>query len=119
MQDAKLYLELIQERGRKGLKLEQGVYKQLLNPEMYLAAYGKIYRNAGAMTPGVSEETVDGMSMEKIHTIIESLRYERYVWKPARRVSIEKKNSTKRRPLGMPTWSDKVLQEVIRMILNA
>ncbi len=71
------------------------------------------------MTPGSTSETVDGMSLDKIDTIIEALRYERYQWKPARRVYIEKKNSTKKRPLGMPTWSDKLLQEVMRMILNA
>ena len=79
---------------------------------------GKIYRNAGATTHGVSEETVDGMSMEKIATIIEALRYERYRWTPARRTHIPKKNG-KMRPLGVPTWSDKLLQEAIRQILEA
>jgi group II intron reverse transcriptase/maturase len=59
------------------------------------------------------------MSLPKIGTIIEALRFERYRWTPARRVSIEKKHSTKQRPLGLPTWSDKLLQEVLRMILNA
>ncbi len=118
MQDTKVYLELIHERGKRGLPLER-VYRQLFNKKLYLSAYGKIYRNAGAMTPGSTSETVDGMSLDKIDTIIEALRYERYQWKPARRVYIEKKNSTKKRPLGMPTWSDKLLQEVMRMILNA
>jgi group II intron reverse transcriptase/maturase len=76
------------------------------------------YRNKGAMTRGVSEETVDGMSLEKIETIIETLRHERYRWKPARRVWIPKKNG-KQRPLGVTTWSDKLVAEVVRLILNA
>jgi len=71
------------------------------------------------MTKGSTTETVDGMSLRKINAIIEALRYERYQWTPVRRVYIEKKNSTKKRPLGMPTWSDKLLQEVIRLILEA
>ena len=74
----------------------------------------------GSMTPGVNAETVDGMSLEKIQAIIEALRYERYRWTPVRRVYIDKKGSPgKRRPLGLPTWSDKLLQEVIRSLLEA
>jgi group II intron reverse transcriptase/maturase len=118
MQDADTYLELIRERGRKGLPLARDVYKHLLEQKLYLKAYGKIYRNAGATTHGVSEETVDGMSMEKIATIIEALRFERYRWTPVRRTHIPKKNG-KMRPLGVPTWSDKLLQEAIRQILEA
>ncbi len=118
MQDANTILGGIRERGRKGLPLER-VYRQLFNPDLYLQAYGKIYRNAGAMTKGVTNETVDGMSLEKITTIIEALRHERYEWQPARRVYIEKPHSTKKRPLGLPVWSDKVLQEVIRLLLDA
>jgi group II intron reverse transcriptase/maturase len=118
MRNAETVLDIIRERGNKGLVLED-VYRQLYNPELYLKAYGKIYRNKGAMTPGVTPETADGMSLEKIQAIIEALRYERYQWLPARRQYIEKKNSTKKRPLGLPVWSDKVLQEVIRLILEA
>jgi retron-type reverse transcriptase len=81
-------------------------------------AYGKIYRNAGAMTLGVTEETADRMSLEKIEAIIAALRQERYHWKPARRTYIPKK-SGKLRPLGMPVWSDKLLAEVLRRILEA
>src|SRR5438105_2723008 len=100
MQTAKAYLELIRERGKKGLPLER-VYRQMFNRDIFLTAYGKIYRNAGAMTHGVTDETPDGMSLEKINTIIEALRYERYQWLPARRTYIPKKNG-KKRPLGMP-----------------
>jgi len=119
MQTAEALLEIIHERGRKGLRLER-LYRHLFNPELYLRAYGKIYRNDGSLTPGADTETVDGMSLKKIQAIIEALRYERYRWTPVRRVYIEKKGTHgKRRPLGLPTWSDKLLQEVIRSILEA
>jgi group II intron reverse transcriptase/maturase len=70
------------------------------------------------MTPGARTETVDQMSLEKIDTIIAALRYERYRWTPVRRTYIPKKNR-KLRPLGLPVWSDKLLQEVIRLIMEA
>ncbi len=117
MRTAETVLGIIRERGRRGLPLED-IYHQLYNPNLYLCAYGKIYRNRGAMTPGTTPETVDGMSMAKIEGIIEDLRHERYQWTPVRRTYIPKKNR-KLRPLGMPTWSDKLLQEVIRLILEA
>lgn len=116
MQDPKVYLELVRERGSKGLPLER-VYRQLFNKDMYLKAYGKIYRNNGAMTHGVTDETPDGMSLEKIDAIIKLMRYERYQWLPARRTYIPKKNG-KKRPLGMPVWSDKLVQEVLKQILE-
>src|SRR5260370_4184245 len=116
MRSAETILELIRERGKKELPLER-VYKLLFNKDLYLMAYGKIYRNDGAMTHGVTDESPDGMSLEKIDAIIEALRYERYQWLPARRTYIPKKNG-KKRPLGMPVWSDKLVQEVIRLILE-
>ena len=70
------------------------------------------------MTPGVNGETADGMSMEKIERIIDALRHERYRFSPVRRVYIPKKNG-KLRPLGMPTWSDKLVGEVVRLLLEA
>lgn len=118
MRNAETVLGIIQNRGSRGLPLED-VYRQLYNPTLYLTAYGKLYKNAGAMTPGATEETVDAMSLHKIQAIIEELRQERYRWTPVRRSYIEKKNSTKKRPLGLPAWSDKLLQEVMRLILEA
>ena len=100
MQSTQTYLGLLQERGKRGLPLKR-VYRQLFNRNLYLSAYGKVYRNAGAMTPGVTEETADAMSLDKIDTIITALRSERYQWHPARRTYIPKKNG-KKRPLGMP-----------------
>jgi group II intron reverse transcriptase/maturase len=117
MRNAETVLEIIHERGRKGLPLED-IYRQLYNPDLYLRAYARLYSNKGAMTKGTTSETVDGMSLGKIEKIIDALRHERYRWTAVRRVSIPKKNG-KMRPLGMPTWSDKLLQEVLRLMLEA
>jgi len=117
MRDAETTLAIVEERGSKGLALEN-VYRRLYNPDLYLRAYGRIYRNAGGLTKGSTDDTVDGMSMEKITAIIELLRCERYRWTPVRRVEIPKANG-KLRPLGIPTWTDKLLQEVMRSILEA
>jgi group II intron reverse transcriptase/maturase len=116
MQESTTVLSIIRERGTRGLPLKR-LYRQLYNPHLYLMAYGRLYSNDGAMTPGATGETVDGMSVEKIKTMIDALRHERWRWTPAKRVYIPKKNG-KLRPLGLPSWSDKVLQEVIRLLLN-
>ena len=70
------------------------------------------------MTPGATTETVDGLTLEKSDALIDALRHERSWWTPGRRTSLPK-TSGKLRPLGLPTWSDKLLQEVIRLILEA
>jgi len=118
LRNAETILGIIRQRGTRGLPLEN-VYRLLYNPELYLRAYNRIYRNKGAMTAGVTDETADAMSLAKIDSIIEALRYERYRWKPVRRIYIEKRRSKKKRPLGLPPWSDKLVQEVIRSILEA
>ncbi len=117
MQESAVVLGVLRERGRKGLPLTQ-LYRQMFNRDLYLLAYGNIYSNQGAMTPGVSEETADGMSEEKIDQIIEAMRHERYRFAPARRTYIPKKNG-KLRPLGLPSWSDKLVGEVVRLLLEA
>ena len=100
MQETGVVLGVLRERGRKGLPCTQ-LYRQMFNRELYLTAYGNIYSNQGAMTPGANEETADGMSEEKIEQIIGLMRQEKYRFAPARRVYIPKKNG-KLRPLGMP-----------------
>jgi group II intron reverse transcriptase/maturase len=117
MRHAETVLGVIRERGRRRLPLED-IYRQLYNRDLYLRAYGRIYRNDGAMTPGSTPETVDAMSLEKIGATIGLLRHERYRWTPVRRTYIPKK-SGKLRPLGIPTWSDKLLQDVMRSLLEA
>ena len=69
MRNAETVLGIIRKRGQKGLLLER-VYRLMWNRELFLAAYGRIYRNAGAMTPGATKETVDGISLAKIDVII-------------------------------------------------
>jgi retron-type reverse transcriptase len=101
MQPAEVVLNVLRERGRKGLPCTQ-LYRQLFNKELYLLANnGNIYSNKGAMTPGATEETADGMSEDKIDQIIGLMRHERYRFSPARRVYIPKRNG-KLRPLGLP-----------------
>jgi len=117
MQTAEVVLSVLRGRGRKGLPCTQ-LYRQMFNKDLYLLAYGNIYSNQGAMTPGASEETADGMSEERIEQITEAMRRERYRFSPARRTYIPKKNG-KLRPLGMPTWSDKLVGEVVRLLLEA
>ena len=116
MLDADKVMAIHGNRGYRGVPLVS-VYHHLLNPEFILHAYGKIYRNVGAMTKGTTAETVDGMSLQKIQEIIDLLKQERYVWTPVRRVEIPKPNG-KKRPLGIPTWSDKLLQEALRTLLE-
>jgi group II intron reverse transcriptase/maturase len=117
MQSAETVLDVIGKRGQRGLPVER-VYRQLFNPQLFLRAYGRIYANKGAMTPGVTGETVDGMSLAKIEAIIDALRHERYRWRPVKRIYIPKQNG-KKRPLGLPTWSDKLVAEVVRLLLEA
>jgi group II intron reverse transcriptase/maturase len=117
MQEAEVVLSVLRERGRKGLPLTQ-LYRQMFNSNLYLLAYGNIYSNQGAMTPGASAETADGMSESRIEQITGLMRRERYRFAPARRVYIPKKNG-KLRPLGLPSWSDKLVGEVVRLLLEA
>lgn len=95
------------------------LYRNLYNPEFYLLAYKNVYSNDGSMTPGVDGNSLDGMSSARIQRIINSLRNRSYQPKPARRTYIEKKNSNKKRPLGIPSADDKLVQEVIRLLLES
>ena len=117
MQEAETVLEVLRERGRKGLPLTQ-LYRQMFNHSLYLLAYANIYSNDGAMTAGASGGTADGMSEAEIGEIVELMRFERYRFAPARRVYIPKKNG-RLRPLGIPSWRDKLVGEVVRLILEA
>ena len=117
MQEAAVVLSVLRERGRRGLPCTQ-LYRQMFNKDLYLLAYGNIYPNKGAMTPGSGGETAEGMSEGKIDQIIELMRHERYRFPPARRIYIPKKNG-KLRPLGLPDWSGKIVGEVIRLLLEA
>lgn len=117
MQKAETVLGVIQKSGVDRKPLER-VYRQLFNRDLYLKAYGNLYANKGAMTPGATNQTVDAMSLKRIDKLIEELREEKFKWTPVRRTYIPKKDGTQR-PLGIPTWEDKILQEAIRMLLEA
>lgn len=94
------------------------IYRILYNPDMYVKSYANIYKNDGSSTQGVDEETADGFSEEKINELISLLKTEQYQPKPARRTYIPKKNG-KKRPLGIPSFTDRLVQDICRMILEA
>lgn len=94
------------------------LYRILFNPQMYHVAYQRIYAKPGHMTPGSDGSTVDGMSLERIEKLMGTIRDESYQPCPARRTYIPKKNG-KKRPLGIPAFDDKLVQEIVRMILEA
>lgn len=108
---------LTKHSGNLNYKFER-LYRLLFNEEMYYIAYQKIYSKQGNMTEGVDGKTIDGMSMSRIKQLIETLKDESYQPVPSKRVYIPKKNG-KLRPLGIPSFNDKLLQEVVRMILEA
>ena len=96
----------------------QRLYRNLYNPEFYLTAYQKIQAKQGSMTAGTDGKTVDGMGMKRINALIAKLRDFSYRPSPARRTYIPKANG-KKRPLGIPSFDDKLVQEVVRMILES
>ena len=94
------------------------LYRYLFSEEMFAVAYQRIYAKQGNMTPGTDGKTIDEMSLERIERLIVSLKDESYQPHPARRVYIPKKNG-KKRPLGIPSFEDKLVQEVVRLLLEA
>jgi group II intron reverse transcriptase/maturase len=117
MQNAEQILQAMRKLGEKRTPLMR-VYRCLFSEDLFLAAYGKIARNRGALTPGTEDDTADGMNIERIRKIIEQLRSERFRFHPARRIKIPKKSGGTR-PLGLPNFSDKLVQETLRLILEA
>lgn len=96
----------------------QRLYRNLYNPEFYLIAYQKIQAKQGNMTAGTDGKTVDGIGMKRINALIARLKDFSYQPAPARRTYIPKANG-KKRPLGIPSFDDKLVQEVVRMILES
>ena len=94
------------------------LYRNLFNREFFFQAYQNIYANQGNMTAGTDGRTIDAMSMERIDRLIETLKDESYQPKPSRRTYNPKKNG-KLRPLGIPSIDDKLVQEVVRMLLES
>src|SRR5438132_1804378 len=117
MQDATTVLSIIRNRSERGLPLKN-LYRQLYNPQFYFRAYVRLYSNDGAMTADTTGETVDGMSREKIKTMIDLIRQERWRWTPVKRVYIPKKSGVFS-ALGMPSWSSTLMQEGVPQLLDA
>lgn len=102
--------------GNAGYRYER-LYRNLYNPSFYLLAYQQTYSKAGNMTAGVDKRTFDGMNVKRIHKIISSLKNHSYQPKPARRTYIPKKNG-KLRPLGIPASDDKLVQQIVKLMLE-
>lgn len=117
MQKAEHVLQALHRLGEKGLPLDR-VYRNLYNPDMYLLAYDRIGCHPGSLTPGVDGKTADGTRLETFERIISLMREERYNFKPVKRVYIPKRNG-KRRPLGLPRYADKLVQEVLKLMLES
>jgi len=98
--------------------IHQDVFRILRKEDIWVAAYENIKGNKGALTPGVTKETLDGISLLKLQNLQQKVLDERYQFKPVKQTWIPKANGTKR-PLGLPTPDDKIVQEVIRMTLEA
>ena len=111
-------LDTLNNLGQQG-KPVQRLYARMLDEELFIASYVKLYANNGAMTTGSDpNDTIDGMSLHRIRRIIETLKNGRWRWKPSRRQYIPKGNG-KTRPLSVPNWSDKLVQDVMRTVLEA
>ncbi|MCM3164747.1 reverse transcriptase/maturase family protein [Metabacillus litoralis] len=109
-------LDVIRKASQNG-KTITDCYRLMYKRELWIKAYAKLYPNAGNLTKGTSEETIDGFSLQKIDEIIEQLKNGTFRFAPVRRVYIPKANG-KKRPLGVPNFKDKLVQEVMRMILE-
>jgi len=112
-------LKSLSEKAKNREYRYERLYRNLYNPEFYLLAYQNIATSQGSMTAGADGLTLDGMSMERIEKLIAKLRDHSYQPNPARRVYIAKKNSNKKRPLGIQSGNDKLVQEVVKMILES
>ena len=115
-------IEILERVNRNSQKNKEEVftrlYRYMLRPDIYYVAYKNLYANNGASTKGINDDTADGFSEEKIIKIIDMLQNETYMPSPSRR-TYRKKANGKKRPLGIPTFTDKLVQEVLRMILQA
>jgi group II intron reverse transcriptase/maturase len=120
MQKADLVLTMLNRKERRDNNFKyRRLYRNLFNPGFYLRAYAKIYSKEGNMTKGVDGKTIDGFGKRSINKIIQLIKTETYKPLPVRRKYIPKKNKNEKRPLGIPAILDKLVQEVLRQILEA
>lgn len=119
MRNPEKVLNILSEHSKESDYKYERLYRILFNEQMFYAAYQRIYAKQGNMTPGTDGKTIDQMSIQRIECLVESLKNETYQPNPARRVYIPKKNGKKLRPLSIPSFEDKLVQEVVRMVLEA
>lgn len=118
MRSPKVILENLQKHSKEDNYKYERLYRNLYNPEFYLQAYQNIYANKGAMTSGIDGMTLDGFGKDVVENLILQIKNHTYQPNPVKRVYIPKKNG-KKRPLGISSSADKLVQEVIRMILES
>jgi group II intron reverse transcriptase/maturase len=118
MRSPQIVLENLQKNSSKKDYQFERLYRNLYNPDFYILAYQNLYANKGAMTPGVDGLTLDGVGVKRIESLIQSLKDHSYQPQPARRRYISKKSGKGQRPLGIPSANDKLVQEVVRMLLE-
>lgn len=94
------------------------IYRYLLREDIYMQAYKNLYANNGAGTEGIDHDTADGFGQEYVNQIIDELKNLTYEPKAVKRVYIPKRNG-KMRPLGIPSFRDKLVQDAMRQILEA
>src|SRR5581483_3078871 len=119
MQKAEVVLSMLSQKSAQNSEyVFDRLYRNLFNPDFYQLAYSTIYAKEGEMTRGVGEETIDGLSPRKVEEIIAQLRQEIYSPHPVKRASIPSRNGTLRPP-GIPPLQDRLVQEIVRLLLQA
>jgi group II intron reverse transcriptase/maturase len=94
------------------------IFRILRSDDIWIAAYEKLKGNKGALTPGSTSETMDGMSLQRLKRLKDKVLSEEYKFQAVKLILIPRPDGRKR-PLGLPTANDKIVQEVMRIILEA
>ncbi|WZL72566.1 group II intron reverse transcriptase/maturase [Clostridiaceae bacterium 35-E11] len=101
------------------LKLKMhSIYGQLLVERKLMGAWKQVKDNKGC--GGIDGETLETFAEkeeEKIKKLLITLKEKNYVPKPVKRVYIPKKNG-KKRPLGIPTIEDRIVQQSVVNVIS-
>jgi retron-type reverse transcriptase len=118
VQDPNILLTMLSRMAQKPEVRFDKLFQKLYNTDLWLMAYESIASKPGNMTKGIDERTVDGMGMERVKAVIADLKTSRYKPSPVRRIYVKKANG-KQRPIGIPSFEDKLLQTVVKLVLEA